>query len=238
MEKNMLANSSSKQDLYQHLVSIAFLSRHLVEGRVKSETLRKSLARKSFLAGITHDLGKTDASFQEALQSSRKKSSVDSYSGLGTKENDAAKKFVRHHELSLWLLRSNSTAVDEDVEYAVYRHHATRHEDTTTVSEYGAPYSNPKTVENVSVLYSKLNDVVKDQGLVLEVGTRDLPDSKNFIQPWKRGDFRTKLNSHRSLVRTALIEADRMVSALPMGDLEQCFSGVEFSLSHLLSRIG
>jgi len=113
-EVPMLANSDNKHDLINHLLGVCKLAMIAA----KRLGLSEDLIEKAGVAGLLHDIGKADPSFQSFIQAQI----------TGKKYN--YKSEYRHHEISWAYAVCHKADADadkmEDIYQAIYWHHATK----------------------------------------------------------------------------------------------------------------
>ena len=191
---HMLANSKG-QHLYEHLESVALVSKHLAE----KLGLAPSLVEASRLAGLLHDVGKAEGSFQEYLEG----------------KTTGVFRGPYHHEVSWAVLKAGGYRVDTVPPHeqvlvtnlvlnAVYWHHA-RPLDDKFESRAG-------TGEVLGTNdFTPVLDLVSSLGVVLDdtlATTEKVPDMYDSgVRDWS-------LNAKYMAVRGCLVAADRFVSSL------------------------
>ena len=160
-EKEIMLNkiyaNTNGQRLDQHLFSVGYLAKKLIELIVPDDA---NLAESVYIAGVWHDIGKIDDNFQTWLIKELKKQKkykdisdegehIDKSTG-----NFSWQKYPRHNELSLLLFEIlfdsdlNKESL-ERVKHAIYWHHA-------------KPLRDKKNeFKNVVTVYNKIEDFEK-----------------------------------------------------------------------------
>lgn len=128
--KKMYANTNV-QRLDQHLFAVGFVASKIIERLIPDDA---NLVKSVYIAGLWHDIGKIDKSFQVWLQKKLKKSSVESDDdGVHMDDKSGAfswQQYPRHNEISLLFFhlffqqsQLNSETYDR-VKHVIYWHHA------------------------------------------------------------------------------------------------------------------
>ncbi|MDQ1297587.1 MAG: CRISPR-associated endonuclease/helicase Cas3, partial [Campylobacterota bacterium] len=128
--KKMYANTNG-QRLDQHLFAVGFIASKIIERLIPDDA---NLVKSGYIAGLWHDIGKIDKSFQEWLQKKLKKSSIESEDDGVHMDNKSGsfswQQYPRHNEISLLFFhlffqqsQLNSDAY-ERVKHIIYWHHA------------------------------------------------------------------------------------------------------------------
>lgn len=128
--KKMYANTNG-QRLDQHLFAVGFVASKIIERLIPDD---ENLVKSVYIAGLWHDIGKIDNSFQEWLQKKLKKSSVESDDDGVHIDNKSGsfswQQYPRHNEISLLFfhlffqqIQLNSDTY-ERVKHVIYWHHA------------------------------------------------------------------------------------------------------------------
>ncbi len=128
--KKMYANTNG-QRLDEHLFAVGFVASEIIKRLIPDDA---NSAKSVYLAGLWHDVGKIDKSFQEWLQKKLKKSSIDlEDDGVHMDNNSGSfswQQYPRHNEISLLFFhlffpqgQLNSDTY-ERVKHVVYWHHA------------------------------------------------------------------------------------------------------------------
>ena len=128
--KKMYANTNT-QRLDQHLFAVGFVASKIIERLIPDDA---NLIKSVYIAGLWHDIGKIDKSFQEWLQKKWKKSSIESEDDGVHMDNKSGsfswQQYPRHNEISLLFFhlffpqsQLNSDTY-ERVKHVIYWHHA------------------------------------------------------------------------------------------------------------------
>lgn len=233
----MFANTQ-KQPLTKHLFAVGYVAYKLL----KQLNIDQSLANLAFLAGVLHDIGKADPNFQNWL---KRADDVESDNGVHI---DTAKfsfeKYPRHNEISWLLAKLLLTATShlnrhqiEHIGHAVYFHHLPPFRLNTE------PFSTAQGLQSfigdIDGLYrqvvSLLHDVrqlaqAHDPNLLnmafssgYQLTDSPIPAYKHYSVAKALDNYQAQasLNAQASLVRMAVIVADRLVSSLPAQTLAE-----------------
>ena len=126
--QKILANTNG-QRLDQHLFAVGYVASKIITKLVPD---RSNLAKAVFIAGLWHDMGKIDKSFQTWLRKELKKKNI----GLDDdgvhidKGKFSWQKYPRHNEISLLFFHlffpkeQYNTHVYDFMQHAIYWHHA------------------------------------------------------------------------------------------------------------------
>lgn len=259
--ETFLANTK-EQNLSHHLFAVGYLAYFLVS---KMRVDNEKLANAAYLAGIFHDLGKLDPSFQSWVKKKTSKTedeqlpedgfhidkSVTGYSKF------SFDKHPRHHEIS-WLLseslleedQSLNNAQKNQIMHSVFWHHTRpfrKDESYFSSSEgiYKVFNKSLKGKNGFKEIYSLVLDSLSDiQGLAkvfesdsfkpstfvpafnskFSLTSKALPKYKNYSElsdEFLEYTSDVKENALNNILRTAVISADRIVSAMSNEDLKE-----------------
>ena len=126
--KKIYANTNA-QRLDQHLFAVGFVASKILDRLVHDD---KNLVKSAYLAGIWHDIGKIDQSFQSWLQQKMKAKTIKiEDDGVHIDKGSFSwEKYPRHNEISLlfYHLFFPSKVLKEEsyerIKHAIYWHHA------------------------------------------------------------------------------------------------------------------
>lgn len=128
--KKIYANTK-RQRLDQHLFAVGFVASKIIERLIPDDV---NLIKSVYIAGLWHDIGKIDRSFQEWIQKKLKKSSVESEDDGVHMDNKSGsfswQQYPRHNEISLLFFHlffqqsQLSSDTYERVKHIIYWHHA------------------------------------------------------------------------------------------------------------------
>ena len=127
MLEKIYANTNG-QRLDEHLFGVAYLAKLFVEKVIPND---ENLAKAVFLAGVWHDVGKIDSSFQGWIKLNKKFQELSEDGEHIDKKTGkfSWQKYPRHNELSLFLFELfNAMSLNKEtlsrVKHTIYWHHA------------------------------------------------------------------------------------------------------------------
>jgi CRISPR-associated endonuclease/helicase Cas3 len=126
--KKIYANTNG-QRLDQHLFAVGFVASKIMERLIPDD---EYLVKSVYIAGLWHDIGKIDKSFQEWLQKKLKKSGVEPEDdGVHIDKGKFSwEKYPRHNEISLLFFdlffpsKLPNEESNKRIKHAIYWHHA------------------------------------------------------------------------------------------------------------------
>ena len=131
MELKKIYANTNRQRLDQHLFAVGFVASKIIERLIPDDV---NLVKSVYIAGLWHDIGKIDKSFQEWLQKKFKKNSIEAEDDGVHMDNKSGsfswQQYPRHNEISLLFFhlffqqsQLNSDTY-ERVKHIIYWHHA------------------------------------------------------------------------------------------------------------------
>ena len=219
----MYANTH-KQDLSKHLFAVGYVARGIVQQLIEHETINKHLSNEAYAAGVWHDSGKADAVYQDWV--------IDSTSD----ETHSWENYPRHNEISHFLYYSlNANKHKSYVSDAVYFHHEKPYRKEELVfQDIDSKVKDKQIFDKVRQLVTEVNRLAANyDGNLPQIELlpeRNDPYSGAFplYKRYPSGneyldEFQDvlKVNAYKDLVRSALIKADRVVSAISATELNE-----------------
>lgn len=220
--KPYIANSKS-QDLRLHLVGVSELAMHLARNILRRPT--PAIEAACSVAGLYHDVGKTDIEFQDFIWNI-----VD---GQGELNEEKTSKYF-HNEISLAIFdtlernnysfnveldrRSTATAL-ELARYAIYWHHPERKGfEFEDVGDIDLSANTPRILEFLKTFDDQIDD-----------NTFIKPANGTFPKFIENPNQMFKDNSQKLFVLMVLNAADSIISKLPQTELAALISNKNYA---------
>jgi len=196
--------NTKKQDLVKHLFSVGYLTYLLV----KKFTDDEHFAKAAFIAGVLHDIGKTDYHYQEWIL--KFLSEVDNTVFMDGVHIDSGKfsfeKYPRHNEISLLLNRFidyssslSNRVLNEFIENSIFWHHAKpirkneckKYRDLYKLLEKGFnTYSFDNLLSDVGTVLNQLNELIQEYDSNFNVNFRLITtELDDIIQSFRKEDL-------------------------------------------------
>ena len=245
-----LANTQG-QDLSEHLLAVAKRTVEVLGTLGLDEEIFNKLKQPAYLAGLLHDIGKVDTSFQGYISSKKTVKSYQDNLTVDAEEVREEKNWhnVFHQEIS-WLFIKKYLSVRQDpysdiqesdlFSYAVFWHHP-RHIDSKGRNSTNNIESVLKKDSNYASFWPQITDFANklfpraDQNLFdsQKISLNNYANSISCSVPDyftggsnpDKDDIRTQ--AYQTLLTTCLIEADREVSSWEKEELLPYIEGVQ-----------
>jgi len=256
MNKEILANTQG-QRLDQHMFAVATVAKEIIGKLVPDDEV---LANDVFIAGCWHDMGKLDNNFQSWLYKKLDKKEDTLDDGVHIDKGAFSwEKYPRHNEFSLLLYHLFSKDLRDRCQHAVFWHHAKpiRKKEIkslidildklgTLKDDYSIVIESIKSIlASIESMHSEYYDI--DLSLSLNISKFDDIEEKidkvcvpKYKEYSARNDLKSynrniKENAKNNLVRSVIISADRLISALSCEALQEHIN--EKTVSNLIDTV-
>lgn len=235
--KNYYANTKN-QPLDQHLFAVGICAYQLIKRLVTDDNLAISV----FHTGCLHDVGKIDPLFQNWINT-KTGQHIDKTSGIGWFEKHPRHNEISLLLYYLRNSQTDTNKQNDDrITHTIFWHHAKpiRKKGLDTIYSIYEKLENNLTADQLTLLINDSNQLIADIDLLISKVTSEalyplaisfgdmtddqaykfkdvkIPKYKNYFNSDNLKNYRMSitLNAKNNLARTALVTADRLISAL------------------------